>query len=165
MQLYVPGFRAQRGHSYQIAIGSDRSVDFRIKNVLIEYHPVRFISERGRYGDFSCRREYVEYVRECERVRHSSKRLRQVIEQTRVRLAEHYFTKRRKLINQSPLLAHCELVVASSPEEFYDRVLARFGRRIPTKEDYMELFYSLVRTISQDSRRICREKINRRRRA
>ena len=147
LRRYVPHFNLQEGLTFQVPIGRDQrgnvlAVDFLVDGVLFEYHPVRLFKNRRRFGDFLSKQEYRAYAD----VYHSLSRDQREFFQdsVRARLAKNYFAKRRALLDQHPTYRRIELIVATSPEEFYALVLKRFGKNVPrTVERFMAIFEEL----------------------
>ena len=146
LQRHVPGFRIETFVSHQVPIGLNRehdllTADFKVGDVLIEYHPVRFWRNGGRYGDFATPREYFDYRRQLERLPEAERpRLKA---ETRSRLEQHYYERRRNVIDRHPELSGCELIVAGLPEDFYQKVIRRFAPTPPSPADFLEEFTEL----------------------
>lgn len=148
---YVPHFILQEGRTFQVEIGVDArgntlAVDFLVDGVLFEYHPVRFFKNKRRCGDFANRREYRSYTT----ILHSLKGEQRDLFQTamRARLTENYYTKRRAQLDDHPMYRRTELVVATSPEEFYELILKRFGKNIPPSlTSFLQVFEKLKREL------------------
>lgn len=151
LQQFVPHFDVQQGVTFQVPIGADRNgntiaVDFLVDGVLFEYHPVRFFQSRKRFGDFSSREEYRSYAK----VFHDLKAEKREFfhEAMRSRLTLNYYNRRRAILDQHPLFRRTELIVATSPEEFYERVIKRFGKGYPkTLERFLKMFEGLMQTL------------------
>lgn len=151
LQQFVPHFDVQQGVTFQVPIGEDRNgntiaVDFLVDGVLFEYHPVRFFQSRKRFGDFSSREEYRSYAK----VFHSLKSEKREFfhDAMRSRLTLNYFNRRRSILDQHPLFRRTELIVATTPEEFYERVIKRFGKGYPkTVERFLKLFNELMHSL------------------
>lgn len=148
---FIPHFELQNGVTFQVPIGEDRSgntiaVDFLVDGVLFEYHPVRFFQSRRRCGDFNDRDEYREYAKVFHALNSDKREF--FHEAMRSRLTQNYFNRRRSLLDQHPLFRRTELIVATNPEEFYDRVIKRFGKNYPkTLQRFLNLFDELMRTL------------------
>ncbi len=148
---YVPHFNLEEGRTFQVEIGRDDrgnslAVDFLVDGVLFEYHPVRFFKNKRRWGDFANKREYRSYTT----IMHSLKGEQRELFQTamRARLAENYYSKRRGQLDDHPLYRRMELVVATSPEEFYELILKRFGRNVPRSvASFLQIFETLRRDL------------------
>ncbi len=151
---YVPHFELREGVTFQVAIGRDSqgntlAVDFLVDGVLFEYHPVRLFKNRRRCGDFNSKREYRAYAN----ISHCLKGEQRDFFQSamRSRLAQNYYAKRRAMLDQHPMYRRMELVVASSPEEFYHLILKRFGRNVPRSvERFMAIFGELRESLSTE---------------
>ncbi len=155
LELYIPGFRVVEGETYQIPIGKGRSVDFLIDGVLFEYHPPRLIAERRGCGDFPNHRAYEQFRRTFNRVRYDKRRRETLLAATVAELGEHYYHRRRAMLDEHPIYKDCELVVATGIQEFYQRVIQRFGLESSVSpEHFSTLFYAFVKTVArQNSRR------------
>lgn len=147
LRRYVPNFEVREGVTFQVAIGRDAqgntlAVDFLVDGVFFEYHPVRLFKNRRRCGDFNSKNEYRAYTNICHSLRGEQK---DFFQQTiRSRLSKNYYAKRRAQLDQHPLYRRMELVVASSPEEFYSLILKRFGHNVPrTVERFLAIFEEL----------------------
>lgn len=147
LQRFVPHFQLKEGVTFQVGIGKDergntRSVDFLVDGVLFEYHPVRFFKSKRRCGDFQNTEEYRSYTRTFYSLSDDKREFFHSV--MKARLAENYFRKRRTLLDQHPIFRRMELIVATSPEEFYSLVIRRFGKSYPkTVEKFMALFNEL----------------------
>jgi hypothetical protein len=151
LQQFVPHFDVQQGVTFQVPIGADRNgntiaVDFLVDGVLFEYHPVRFFQSRKRFGDFSSREEYRSYAKVFHALNADKRAF--FHEAMRSRLTLNYYNRRRAILDQHPLFRRTELIVATSPEEFYERVIKRFGKGYPkTVERFLKMFEELMRTL------------------
>jgi hypothetical protein len=151
LRQFVPHFRLEEGVTFQVPIGIDDrgntlSVDFFVDGVLFEYHPARFFKNKKGYGDFGSKDEYKAYARLFHSVGKSEREF--VSDAVRARLKDNYYKRRRALLDQHPLYRRTELVVATSPEEFYYLILCRFGRNIPKSvERFLMMFEELRETL------------------
>lgn len=147
LRQFVPHFTLQSGVTFQVAIGSDchgntLAVDFLVDGVLFEYHPVRLFKNRRRCGDFNSKREYRAYTDICHSLGAEQREFFQ--DAMRARLSDNYYHKRRALLDQHPVFRRMELVVATTPEEFYHLILRRFGKNVPrTVDRFLALFEEL----------------------
>jgi hypothetical protein len=68
----------------------------------------------------------------------------------KARLAENYFRRRRAMLDQHPLFRRTELIVATSPEEFYHLIIKRFGKNYPKSvERFSMLFQQLQHSLPE----------------
>lgn len=146
----------------QVPIGADRfnhmrHVDFMVNGVLVEYHQVRFWRNARRYGDFLSPREYRTYR---ETVRTLDPEERKIFQElTKTKLAMNYTLKREQQIEQSSEHSGRELIVATSPADFYNKVIVRFGRNIPAEADFVRKFQQIcarVEPVEERRRRLGR---------
>ena len=147
LRRYVPHFDLLEGATFQVPVGKDSqgntlAVDFLVDGVLFEYHPVRFFKNRRRCGDFRNQDEYRAYTKVFHSL--SPERRDFFHDVMHDRLAVNYFEKRRAVLDKNPLFRRTELIVATSPAEFYHRVITRFGRNYPKSVDrFIKLFSEL----------------------
>jgi hypothetical protein len=159
LELYVPGYQVVIGKTFQIDVGSGRTVDFLIHGVLCEYHGVRLVPDRRRFGDFRDRDEYHAYARELHRLRGNEYRRQRHIDETKAKLAQNYFERRRRMLDDHPEYGVLELVVATSIDEFYERVVMRFNPLFcPTRPDFHESFRSFAGIIARQNTPLKRQK-------
>ena len=151
LSQFIPHFELQNGVTFQVPVGEDRSgntiaVDFLVDGVLFEYHPVRFFQSRRRCGDFNDRDEYRSYAKVFHALNSDKREF--FHEAMRARLTMNYFNRRRSLLDQHPLFRRTELIVATTPEEFYERIIKRFGKHYPkSSERFLSLFEELMKTL------------------
>jgi hypothetical protein len=151
LQRFVPHFQLKEGVTFQVGIekdgkGNTRAVDFLVDGVLFEYHPVRFFKNKRRCGDFGSNEEYRAYTRTFYSLTSDNRDFFHSV--MKARLTENYFRKRRALLDQHPIFRRTELIVATSPEEFYFLVIRRFGKNYPkTVERFLALFNELRKSL------------------
>jgi hypothetical protein len=153
LRRYVPHFDLLEGSTFQVPVGRDSqgntlAVDFLVDGVLFEYHPVRFFKNRRRCGDFKNQDEYRAYTKVFHSL--SPERRDFFHDVMHDRLAVNYFEKRRAMLDKNPLFRRTELIVATSPTEFYHRVITRFGRNYPKSVDrFIKLFSELQHSLPE----------------
>lgn len=152
LELFVPHFKIQPGQTFQVPVGNGSSVDFLVHEVLLEYHGLRFQAERGRYGDFNGRQEYVTFQRRLRQVRGNRYKRQQLMTLTREQLLRNYYERRRRLIDRCAEHQRRELVVASCCDEFYDQIIRRFNRNFcPNRSEFRQIFYALVKVVAREN--------------
>lgn len=165
LEQFLPGFKVIEAKTFQIPIGNGRCVDFLINGVLVEYHALRLSREHGRYGDFACQKEYRRYLKHFRRVRNNPRQRFQLYKATCRRLAARYTKLRRAWIERSPMHSGRELIVATSREEFYEKVIVRFGGpNIPSRGEFLALFWWWVNMLAHQNglpslRKSCYKKV------
>jgi hypothetical protein len=139
LERFIEGFKVVSAATFQVPIGGGRSVDFRIGEYFIEFHPIRLQKDSRRCGDFGSYREYKEYMRKLKKIgkrRHYDRK--QFVADTCKKLSQKYYSKRRRVIPQG-----YNLIVATTLREFYDRVVLKFATCPPPS---FELFETLFNT-------------------
>ncbi len=134
------------GLSYEVPVGLNekghvQTVDFRIGNFLIEYHPPRFWTKAHNHGDFSSPKEAREFRRLIFSSDLNRTEKRFVREVMRERLTENYTRRRLALIKANPELRDCKLIVVTDAESLYQNVIKRFtDTKLPGLEKFQEEF-------------------------
>ncbi len=141
LEKYVPGFKVEVGKTFQIQTGDNgRSrIDFKLGNILIEYHPTNLIHEFG--GPTA----YRKWERSLWRLSAEERAMR--ISEKVQSIGHRYELHRKELIDGDPKLRNCELLVAHSPEEFYHKVIKRFGRNVPDEDTVVDQFFDVIRDV------------------
>lgn len=153
LEYFIPGFDIVPGKTFQVAIGSGRSVDFCINGTLIEYHQLRLHPSRGKFGDFGSEAEFKEYRRVLQRLRGNSHKRALLSKIVHQRLAGNYFRKRRAFLDQSPHFSQYELIVATTRDEFYDLVVRPFAIvEVPSNRLLEDMFWRGVKQVAAEQR-------------
>jgi len=147
MQKYIPGFKVVKGESYEVPIGQNHaggfiSVDFLVRGVLLEYHPPKFQKEGG---DFTSNKERIEHRQRINSAQ-SRKEKKDIRAETGEKLTKNYTAKRLEQIEGSSEHSGKRLIVASSPEDLYTKVIepfGRMGRKFPSKAVFAKEFRTL----------------------
>lgn len=138
LEKYVPGWTCETFKTYQIPIGFNRKVDFRVGDTLVEYHPIVFSRE---FDDRVAYRQFDHAIRKIPaHWRH------QIKESIFNEFLERYYKKRRFVIDANPELKHLDFVVVHSPQTFYHSVLKRFGQDVPKLKEIVREFGRLQRS-------------------
>ncbi len=115
MRRYLD-FRAIDGVTIQVPLGENRygtqrHADFRVREVFLEYHPTQQPNEP-------------QYWRILKNTPVGSRN--EFRKAWNAKAALTYVAKRRATIDENPALRGTELITATSPEEFYRKVIVRF---------------------------------------
>lgn len=151
MEKYVPGFKVREGESFQVVVGKNRfghelTMDFLLQQgVFFEFHAVKFWKKGRHYGDFKDYHEYRDYKRTLASLPNHLKKGYE--EQTKLKLGENYYERRRAMLDENPVYRHIELVVALSPGEFYDKIIRRFGQDYPDKSQFCQEFQRTMKDV------------------
>ena len=158
MQELVPGFSVKNGHTFQLPLGQGRTVDFLIENTLVEFHFPRSYArgkDLGDIKDFKERRDFIRALKRVGRNRHQRKKL---LRATHEKLMQNYTQKRRRQIDSSVFGPQTELIVASTPEEFYWNVICRFvGIDKISENAFVEKFSKCCRRVILNTREVWKE--------
>lgn len=152
LKRYCPHYRLIRGLTYEVAVGKN-FVDFKVGGTFVEYHEMKMFKTRYGYGDFNSREDYARYrsvvndlkqdIEEMRQRRASSPDIDVAIERLeafktreRLRLERLYTSERRVVIERNQGFQGTPLVVATTPLEFYRKVVREFGTHVPSEEQF-----------------------------
>ena len=122
------------GKTYQIPIGHQKTVDFRIKDQLIEFHPIIFSREMDA-NVYKAFKIFASKLREDQRF--------EIREIFRAHILEEYAHKRHWTIQQNAdnKIASAELLVVTDAESFFKYVIKpNATRRLPTVAQFRRKF-------------------------
>lgn len=131
LEKYVEGWRAIEGATYQVPLGFDRRADFKIGNLIVEYHP---IYPKWEFRDRTAWYDIVNAMNGHPRsLKHA---IRAAIDKE---CAAEYVNKRQFTIRFSPdpEIRKCRLICVHSKEEFIEQVikpLSGKGRQLSTRK-------------------------------
>ena len=138
---YIPGWRPVLGKTFLIPIGWKKQCDFRVGDLLVEYHPPAI--------EFEMRNKNAKN-RLLTSLEHCSYGTRAAIEQAlKDEFALRYYEDRlRHLREHGPdEVRNLELIVVQTPQQVYNEVVVRFGKeRLPSKQRFCEEWFQLVRS-------------------
>ena len=153
MERYIPGFKIEELLSFQVPAydykkGTMRTLDFKVRDIVLEYHPPRVWRNGHRFGDVQQSSEFFEIKRQIKAAttKEEKRAIRQNFEK---KLTKEYADMRRELLDMNSALRNCELIVATSPDDFFKKVLKRLGEKTPPmkelKQEYNEVLQDVLR--------------------
>lgn len=152
LERFISDFKVVEGLTFQVPMGNGRSVDFQIDGVLIEYHQVRLAPKRGTYGDFRSWREYAQYAKTARHLIRHKQRWQTFAKQVQEKLALNYYQRRKQMIAENPFYRSAELIVATSREDFYRKVILRFApEKAPGLDEFLAMFWWWVNIIAKEN--------------
>ena len=142
MEKYLP-FKLRDGKTFQVPIGRNehgdlRRVDFVVCGAVFEYHPFRPPRD-PQYWKMLAR--FAPGEREEFRTRWSEN------------AAQHYYDTRRAQLDENPRFRDKELIVARTPEEFYEKIVCRFMQErkkrvsLPEREAFLAEFQKILEQV------------------
>lgn len=150
MEKYIPDFVVKLGKNCEVPAGMRKeelqSADFLVAGVIFEYHvPVSWTGKK-KHGDYIDRAEAGKKKELLRKIGKEDPELREyAMELVMAKLQANYINKRRAFFNRNPAFKDKELVVAGNPEEFYDRIISRFGHKFPgDKAQFVQEFKELL---------------------
>lgn len=153
LEELIPGFSVKEGHTFQLPLGQGRTVDFLIENTLVEFHFPRSYSRGRDIGDFKDKKERRDFLRSLNRVGRNRHQRKKLLRATHEKLIQNYIQKRRKQIDMSVYGPHTELIVASTPQEFYRKVICRFvGWEVISEQAFVQRFEQCCQSVVTSSR-------------
>lgn len=158
LEELIPGFSVKEGDTFQLPLGQGRTVDFLINNTLVEFHFPRSYSRGNDLGDFKDHKERRTFLKSLSRVGRNRHQRKKLLRATHEQLINNYTAKRRRQIDMSVYGPHTELIVASTPEEFYWKVICRFvGLNVISEQKFVERFEQCCRSVISTTREAWKE--------
>lgn len=158
LEELIPGFSVKEGRTFQLPLGQGRTVDFLIDNTLVEFHFPRSHSRGSDLGDFKDHKERNTFLKSLSRVGRNRHQRKKLLRATHEQLIRNYTAKRRKQIDLSVYGPHTELIVASTPEEFYWKVICRFaGIDVISEKSFVERFEQYCKFVIVTTREAWKE--------
>ncbi len=153
LEELIPDFTVEEGKTYQLPLGGGRTVDFLINNSLVEFHYPRFFVRSNDLGDFASVKERRDFHKALKRVGRNKHQKNKLLQSTQEQLIRNYTLKRRKQIDMSLYGPHTELIVASSAQDFYWKVICRFvGVGAISETQFMERFNQCCKSVVKSSK-------------
>lgn len=125
LEAHVPGWKPIVDDTIQIQFSHGRAVDFRVENLLVEWHP---ISMHREFLDRDALRNVLKVSRKLPPYWQSE--LKEALESE---LMHQYARRRLHMIRDHPTWNTCEFYAVATPERFYRKILKRFADH-PLKE-------------------------------
>lgn len=135
LERYVRGFELQSGHTFQVGVGHNKSIDFYVNGVFVEYHPINLKFE---FDSPVALRKLCDGIRKID---NHSKRL--IVEGIKEELAEKYYRRRKFLVTMAAG-KDAELICAFDAEHFCKLVIKRFGDNTPKLPVLLTQFHNLI---------------------
>lgn len=132
LEKYISNWKPVLGETVQIPISDKCLCDFRVNGVFFEYHPIVVARELG-----------TEFAKDFEKslARVSSKEAWEAKQKIREELAKDYWRRRKYMIEK--MYGHDEmLILATEPEQVWQKVIQRFAKGAVTLEKFMKEFKS-----------------------
>jgi hypothetical protein len=117
LELCVPGWAPVPGKTFQILVDDVHRVDFRVNGAFVEYHPIVLawaFQNKKAHGHFAVALDKVKP--------HESNRIEKAL---KLEFATRYYNQRRQILDKH--FKGSELILATSPKEFIEKVVLRFG--------------------------------------
>jgi hypothetical protein len=136
LEKYAPDWECIKGLTWQIPVGT-KHIDFRIGPVFLEYHPIKLAWETVNKDA---------HDRLCQCLRRAPRDLKQsVLGYLKDELASRYWRERRDVLAASEY-RDCQLVVAHSPSDLYQRLFRSFDGA-PAEAQFLREFRKLCRKL------------------
>ena len=132
LEKYISNWKPVLGETVQIPISDKCLCDFRVNGVFFEYHPIVVARELGS-----------EFAKDFEKslARVSPKEAFLARNKIRNELAKDYWSRRKYMIER--MYGHNEvLILATEPEQVWQKVIQRFAKGAVTLEKFIQEFKS-----------------------
>lgn len=135
LEKYVPDFLLKTGATFQVPIGFNKTCDFLVNGVFVEYHPLNISHE---FDDRQALRTFFAALKHVKQPFRN-----QVVAAVTNELAEKYYRRRKFLIT-----IHggkdSELLVCRTASDLYRDVVKRFATNAPREAQFVEEFQRLA---------------------
>ena len=154
LMQYIPGYEVERGATYQVDVGG-YSIDFLLNNLFwgermfLEWHPIK-LARPDQAGDFFEETDFNRYQDELAAASVS----KAVDERWSQRLEEEYRAVRQAIVDDDEEYAGTEVLVATTPETLYSRVLQPYGDKLPPPSVFSGLFRKWHQSIADGEKNI-----------
>ncbi len=145
------GLTVVPGVTHQIRIGRNE-FDFKLGECLVECHSILPFKLKSGLGDFKNAQEYQRYRELREEFRDDPELRKVYLEEIKHLLSAQYRESRQAIVRASPEHRKSELVVVTSPVEFYHMVLKRFATdpdSLPSLRTFLKEFDSVKAAVKQ----------------
>jgi len=134
LEKYVPGYELKMGATFQVPIGHNKTCDFYVNGVFVEYHPCNLSHE---FDDRQALRRF------WGALKHVKAPFRDhIVSAISDELSEKYYRRRKFLITMHGG-KDSELIVAKDASELYRDVIKRFCEDAPREADFIREFKKL----------------------
>jgi hypothetical protein len=134
LEKYVPGYELKMGLTFQVPIGHNKTCDFLVNGVFVEYHPCNISHE---FDDRQALRKFFTALKHIKAPFRD-----QIISSISDELSEKYYRRRKFLISMHGG-KDSELIVSKNSSDLYHDVIKRFSTSAPKKEDFIREFKKL----------------------
>jgi len=117
LELCVPGWSPVPGKTFQVPVDDVHRIDFKVSGVFVEYHPIILawaFQNKKAHGQFAVALDKVKP--------HESHRIEKAL---KAEFETRYYNQRRQILDKH--FKGSELIVATTPKEFIEKVVLRFG--------------------------------------
>jgi hypothetical protein len=144
LQKYIPNFVLEDTKTLQVPING-RSIDFKVGDYFVEYHPIQLYWTANGRGSFASREDYLEFQKIREEVSKGNDGVRAAFSaRVESELRTSYYDFRLGIINGSAY-AGCPLFVVDSAESLY-HFISQTGHQLPSIATFDREFRHLVAT-------------------
>jgi len=133
-EKYIPGYELKMGTTFQVPIGHNKTCDFLINGVFVEYHPCNIQHE---FEDKQALRQFYQALRHVK-----APFREQIVSAITDELSEKYYRRRKFLISMHGG-KDSELIVVRSAVDLYRNVIRRFSESAPKESEFIREFKKL----------------------
>lgn len=135
LERYIGDFELKNGTTYQVPIGHNKTCDFMINGVFVEYHPCNLNHE---FDNKKALRQF------CEALKHIKQSFKDhIITAISDELNEKYYRRRKFLITMHAG-KDSELIVCHDASDLYRNVIKRFSGNPPREAKFLQEFQILA---------------------
>lgn len=135
LERYIAEFELKTGATFQVPIGHNKTCDFYVHGVFVEYHPCNLKYE---FDDRQALRRFLSALK------HVKPAFRNAIQESVTdELSEKYYRRRKFLISMHGG-KDSELIVCRTPTDLYRDVIKRFAANPPREAKFLDEFQKLA---------------------
>jgi hypothetical protein len=136
LEKYIANFELKMGATFQVPIGNNKTCDFHVRGIFIEYHPSNLNYE---FDNRQALRQLWEALKRVEQPLKS-----EIVGAIADELHEKYYRRRRFLITLHAG-KDSELIVCRNSRDLYRNVIRRLADNPPREKEFVREFESLAR--------------------
>lgn len=135
LERYIANFELKTGATFQVPIGHNKTCDFYIHGVFVEYHPSNLNHE---FDDRQALRRFWAALKHVKQPFRDT-----IIASVSDELHEKYYRRRKFLVSMHGG-RDSELIVCRTPTDLYRDVIKRFAANPPREAKFCEEFQKLA---------------------
>ncbi|MAG20163.1 hypothetical protein CL618_01890 [archaeon] len=143
LEKYVPHFDIREGETFQINGDIEKSIDFLVNGVFVEWHPCT--PYHGGRGDIPIHEEGQSFKRVTGNLEGAEKK--EFVQDYGLVLAMNYLDERRQAVENSSY-ASTEVVLVQDPKQLYE-FISRYNPDMPEQAEFVREFRNITKQVKK----------------